>query len=104
MLIRLVPLSLATPIVYFAFGSWYRGPDTSPAQHPVPLLIGVVIAIAIVLGPAVLAFAIALRRGHRVAAALGIAAAEIALAAVFVPVLLFVGLVLFGLFGPHDPS
>jgi hypothetical protein len=62
------------------------------------------IAVAIVLGPAVLAFAIALRRGHRVVAAMGIAAAEIALAAVFVPVLLFVGLVLFGLFGPHDPS
>ena len=43
-LYRLIPLSLATVIAYFPFGIWYRGPDTSPAKHPVSVPVGVAIA------------------------------------------------------------
>ena len=103
MLLRLVPLSLATPIAYWRFSIWYRGPDTSPAQRPVSLVVGVAIAVVIILGPAIFAFLIARRRGHRWAAALALGAGEIALAAAFVPVLLVGGLLLYGLFG-HDHS
>jgi len=88
MLARLVPLSLATPIAYYVFAIWYRGADTSPAQHPVSLPVGVVIAATIVLVPAGLALQIARRRGHGWLSASCIAFAEVALAAALVPVLL----------------
>jgi hypothetical protein len=64
MLRRLIPLSIATTIVYYVFAVWYRGPDTSPAQHPVPVVIAKALAAAILLAPALTAFAIARRRGH----------------------------------------
>jgi hypothetical protein len=86
-LVRLFPLSLATPIAYYVFSIWYRGPNTSPAQHPV-LPVGVVIAAAIILVPAGLAFQIARRRGHGWLSASCIGLGEIALAAALVPVLL----------------
>jgi hypothetical protein len=88
MVARLFPLSLATPIAYYVFSIWYRGPDTSPAQHPVSLPVGVVIAAAIILVPAGVALQIARRRGHGWLSASCIAFGEIALAAAFVPVLL----------------
>jgi hypothetical protein len=96
MLARLFPLSLATPIACYVFAIWYRGPDTSPAQHPVPLPVGVVIAAAIVLAPAGLALQIARRRGHGWLSASCIAAGEIGLAAALAPVLLILLTVLGG--------
>jgi hypothetical protein len=54
------------------FSIWYQGPDTSPAQHPVSLPVGVAIAVVTIRGPAIFAFMIARRRGHRWAAALAL--------------------------------
>jgi len=88
MLRRLIPLSIATPMVYYAFAVWYRGPDTSPAQHPVPEAMAKLVAAAIILAPALTAFAIARRRGHTWKAAAGLTGAELVLAAAFAVALL----------------
>jgi hypothetical protein len=96
MLARLFPLSLATPIAYYVFAIWYRGPDASPVQHPGPLPVAVAIAAVIVLVPAGLALHIARRRRHRWLSASCVALGEIALAAVLVPVLLIVVTILGG--------
>jgi hypothetical protein len=83
MLRRLVPLSIATPIAYYAFAVWYRGPDTSPAHHGTNAAAGYFIAVAIISVPAVTAFLIARARGHTRWAAVGIAGGELILAALF---------------------
>jgi hypothetical protein len=88
MLRRLVLLSIATPIAYYAFAVWYRGPDTSPAHHGTNAAAGHVIAAAIISAPAVAAFLIARKRGHTRRSAVGIAGCELILAAVFAVALL----------------
>jgi hypothetical protein len=88
MLRRLIPLSIATTITYYVFAVWYRGPDTSPARHPVPVAIAKPLAAAILLAPALTAFAIARRRGHTWKAAVALTGAEVVLAAAFALVLL----------------
>jgi hypothetical protein len=88
MLRRLIPLSIGTPAAYYAFAIWYRGPDTSPVQHPVPAAMAKLLAAAIVLAPALTAFAIARRRGHTWRAAVGLTGAELVLAVAFAVALL----------------